>query len=135
MYIADAHVYLLAARDEAFRNELASFICERGPLGVSAVVVAEVLVAVPDTASDTAVVRSLEAGAPMLAPTEDDWVAAARAIARLGGGAVTKGRSFWNDALLAAQCARLNATLLTDNEADFRRLRTHLGLRTARPFP
>jgi predicted nucleic acid-binding protein len=135
MYVADAHVYLLAARDEAFRNELTSFVREHGPLCVSAVVIAEVLVAVPDTASDAAVVRNLEAGVPMLAPTEDDWIAAARAIARLGGGAVTKGRSFWNDALLAAQCARLGATLITDNEADYRRLRTHLGVRTAPPFP
>lgn len=135
MYVADTHIYLIAARDEAFRDRFATFIRKHGPLWVSAVVVAEVLIGVADAASHAAVVRSLEAGAPMLAPTEDDWVAAARAIARLGGGAVTKGRSFWNNALLAAQCARLSATLVTDNEADFRRLRTHLGIRTARPFP
>jgi predicted nucleic acid-binding protein len=56
-------------------------------------------------------------------------------VARLGGKAITKGRSFWTDALLAAQCARLGATLITRNVSDFRRLGRHLALRAIAPFP
>ena len=134
-YVADTHIYITAARDESFREAFARFIRRRGPLQVSAVVVAEVLLGVEDASRHAAVTLSLEAGSSIVAPTEGDWLTAARAIAGLGGGAVTKGRSFWNDALLAAQCARLGSTLLTENEADFRRLRTQIGVRTARPFP
>jgi predicted nucleic acid-binding protein len=48
---------------------------------------------------------------------------------------VTKSRSFWKDALLGAQCARLGATLVTHNLQDFRRLGRHLPLRVVAPFP
>ena len=70
-----------------------------------------------------------------LDPTREDWITASGTVTRLGGEAVTKTRSFWNDALLAAQCARLGATLLTRNIADFRRLGRYLALRAAAPFP
>jgi len=70
------------------------------------------------------------------------WAATSRtrtstsaAIVRLGGDAITKSRSFWNDALLAAQCARLGATLVTHNVAEFRRLGRHLAVQVATPFP
>lgn len=38
------------------------------------------------------------------------------------------------DALLAAQCARLKATLLTSNPKDFRRLGRHLPVEVREPF-
>jgi predicted nucleic acid-binding protein len=57
------------------------------------------------------------------------------AVARLGGDAVTKSRSFWNDTLLAAQCSRMGATLLTHNTADFNRLRRVLPVQAVHPFP
>jgi predicted nucleic acid-binding protein len=57
------------------------------------------------------------------------------AVAQLGGEAVTKSRSFWNDAILAAQCARLGVTLLTHNAKDFQRLGRHLGVHAVAPFP
>jgi predicted nucleic acid-binding protein len=81
-------------------------------------------------------VRALAAGTELVAPDRSDWIAAASAIAGLGGDAATKVlRSFWNDALLAAQCARLGLTLVTRNGADFRRLGRYLAVRTAAPFP
>jgi predicted nucleic acid-binding protein len=135
LYLADTNVYVTAANDPAARERFEAFLERHGPLLVSAVVVAEVLIGVRDAARHEAVVQALGAGTAVVAPTVDDWTRAATAVARLGGGDITKGRSFWNDALLAAQCARLGVTLLTHNGADFRRLGRYLGVRAVAPFP
>lgn len=136
LFFADTNVYLVAAGDSAFRTRLEAFVLERGPLLVSAVVASEVLIGVADPAEHQTAVAALTAGAAsLLAPTADDWLRAGAAVARLGGSTVTKSRSFWNDALLAAQCARIGATLVTQNTADFRRLGRHLGVRVSVPFP
>lgn len=135
LFVADTNVYVGAANDSAFRERFEAFILEHGPLLVSAVVAAEVLIGIPDAARHPAAVEALAAGAAPLAPSEEDWIAAAGTVARLGGDPVTKSRSFWNDALLAAQCARLGVTLLTHNVPDFRRLGRHLALRATAPFP
>ena len=125
----------MAANDEVFRSWFEEFVVRQGPLLVSAIAISEVLIGVPDVARHSAVARAMTAGADVLAPTSDDWLTAGSAMARLGGEHVTKGRSFWNDALLAAQCARLGATLVTSNAADFRRLRRYIGVRAVPPFP
>lgn len=135
LYIADTNVYVTAANDARTRERFEEFLESHGPLLVSAVVVAEVLIGVADTARHAAVIRALSAGAAVAAPTSDDWMRAAWSVAKLGGGTVTRNRSFWNDALLAAQCARLGVTLVTHNGSDFRRLARHLGVRAVAPFP
>ena len=135
IYLADTNVYVTAANDPAARERFEAFLERHGPLLVSAVVVAEVLIGVRDAARHEAVVQALSAGTTVVAPTVDDWTRAATAVARLGGEDITKGRSFWNDALLAAQCARLGVTLMTHNGADFRRLGRYLGVRAVAPFP
>jgi predicted nucleic acid-binding protein len=134
-YIADTNIYITAANDPEFRGLFESFIRDHGPLRVSAVVVGEYLIGIADISKHPAVVRAMRAGTEVLAPTADDWTIAGTAISGLGGGAVTKGRSFWNDALLAAQCARLRATLITWNESDFKRLRSSTRVRATAPFP
>lgn len=135
LYLADTNVYVTAANDAEARERFEAFLERHGPLLVSAVVVAEVLIGVANAARHGAVVQALSAGTVVAAPTVDDWTRAARAVARLGSQTVTRNRSFWNDALLAAQCARLGVTLLTHNGADFRRLARYLGVRTVAPFP
>lgn len=135
VYLADTNVYVTAANDPIFRDRFEAFVRGHGPLAVSAVVVAEVLIGIPEAARRRAVMREITAGAVPVAPSARDCVKAGTALARLGGDAVTKSRSFWNDALLAAQCARLGAVLVTLNEADFRRLSGHLPHRAVAPFP
>ncbi len=135
LFVADTNVYIGAANDPADRERFEAFILEHGPLLVSAVVAAEVLLGVADVSRHAAVTDALGAGVPPLAPSAEDWTAAAMTVTRLGGDAVTKSRCFWNDALLAAQCARLGATLITRNLPDFRRLGRALALRVAAPFP
>ncbi len=135
LYVADTNIYVTAANDAKFRIQFEAFIRDSGPLLVSSIAVAEVLIGVSDSSQHAAVVRAIGAGSEILAPTMGDWITAGSAIARLGGEAVTKGRSFWNDALLAAQCARLGATLVTQNAADFRRLGRYVAVRAVLPFP
>lgn len=134
-YLADTNIYVTAANDPVFRLRFEAFVREHGPLVVSAVVVAEVLIGIADFTHHAAAVRALVGGGLPNAPDVDDWLQAGSAVTRLGGDAVTKSRSFWNDALLAAQCARLGATLVTRNAADFRRLGRHVGVRAVPPFP
>ena len=134
-YIADTNVYIMAADDAEFRQRFESFIRDHGPLLVSAIVLGEYLIGIADVQKHQAVVNAMRAESEVVAPIADDWLTAGSAIARLGGGSVTKGRSFWNDALLAAQCSRLRATLITWNDKDFRRLSAHTPVRAVWPFP
>lgn len=135
LYVADTNIYVTAANDPPFRERFGAFILENGPVIVSAIVVAEILIGITDPGQHRGAEEELAMDASPLAPTSGDWIAASSAIARLGGEAITKSRSFWNDALLAAQCARLGATLVTMNVADFRRLGRQLGVKVAAPFP
>jgi predicted nucleic acid-binding protein len=99
------------------------------------VTVAEVLIGIRDHARHARAVQALVAGTVLPALSPEDWIMAGSSIARLGGDAVTTGRSFWNDALLAAQCASVGATLVTTNTADFRRLTRYIPVKVAAPFP
>ena len=108
---------------------------ESGPLLLSSIVVAEYLIGIPDPADQPVDVGAIASGAEIVAPTSANWVSAGTALGRLGAQSVTKGRSFWNDALLAAQCAELGATLITQNSAEFRRLRRYIRVDTTAPFP
>jgi len=133
--MADTNVYVTAANDAAFGRRFEVFLRREGPLVVSAVAMAEVLIGIADLRQHTSALEALNADATVLAPEPEDWARAAAAVVRLGGDAVTKSRSFWNDALLAAQCARLELTLVTSNVADFQRLGRYLGVRAVAPFP
>jgi len=134
-YLADTNVYITAANDVVFRARFETFIQDCGPLLVSALVVSEVLLGITDPTDYKAAVRAVTASAVPRAPTAADWITAGQAIAQLGGETVTKSRSFWNDALLAAQCARLGVTLVTHNTDDFKRLKRFIDVTVAPPFP
>lgn len=134
-HIADTNVYLMATRDEVYRSRFETFVRTHGALQVSSVVAAELLIGVDDVQRLVSVLQVLVSTADIVAPNREDWFTAGAALARLGGDAAKKGRSFWNDALLAAQCARLGVVLITENEKGFRRLRAHIPIRTVKPFP
>lgn len=62
LYLADTNVYVTAANDPAVRERFEAFLERHGPLLVSAVVVAEVLIGIRDAARHGAVVQALSAG-------------------------------------------------------------------------
>ena len=134
LYLADTNIYVSAANDPAVRHRFETFIQQHGPLVVSAVVVAEVLIGLPgDRHHDAA--KAITAGGACLEPSPDDWLVAAQVVVKLCGARITKSRSFWNDVLLAALCSRLGLTLVTANLPDFRRIGRHLPLESVAPFP
>lgn len=134
VYMADTNVYVNAANDRDFLLRFQAFIHgQSAPLSVSSVVVAEVLSGLPGSVHELAV-NALTAGSEALAPSPRDWVVAATAT-RIAAAAEGKSRSLWNDALLAAQCARLGCVLITQNLRDFTRLQCEIPLEVAAPFP
>jgi len=134
LYAVDTNVYLEAAADPGVRSRFAEFVMRYGIPFLSSVVVAEVALGARKPASGAAAARSLHSVGTALAPSHDDWLTAASAVARLEAG-FGKSRSFWNDALLAAQCARLGHILITYNLSDFERLQREIPLTLTPPFP
>ncbi len=126
MLVLDTNVYLDAGRDDALRERVAALVRARpDPLGLSSVVVAELLIGTSSPDERRLVLAATVDVVPadhVLTPDRADWQTAADALNALGGESATKGRSFWNDLLIAASCARAGATLITRNAEDFRRI-------------
>ncbi|GJG86280.1 hypothetical protein tb265_14610 [Gemmatimonadetes bacterium T265] len=123
MLILDTNVYIDVLADSGLANRLADAVEASGEIiGLSSVVVAELLIGARahERARLTAFVTDGVAPSDYCTPTHEDWMAAGAALQRLGGEEATRGRSFWNDLLIAASCARVSATLLTRNVEDFR---------------
>lgn len=123
--VLDTNVYLDVARDAALAERVAVFVESRPEaVGLSSIVLAELLVGVTGPAERRRWLAAVAgvADGELLTPTHADWMTAGDALNQLGGEAATKGRSFWNDLLFAASCARTGATLITRNGDDFRRI-------------
>lgn len=133
MFVADTNVYLDAAGDAAFRARFTAFALAHGNPALSSVVAAEMGLGLR-RGEQAAAVRALSTAGLVLTPEHADWLAAAAAVSQLERTGACS-RSFWNDALLAAQCARLGLTLITSNRADFSRLRRELPVQFVAPFP
>jgi predicted nucleic acid-binding protein len=136
--ILDTNVYLDAARDRSLSERVDAYVGTRHlAVGLSSVVFAELLVGIAAPADRARFVRATIGAtdpAHVLTPIHADWETAGDALARLGGDEATRGRSFWNDLLIAASCARAGATLVTRNADDFRRIRRVIPV-TVEPRP
>jgi predicted nucleic acid-binding protein len=135
MIVFDTNVYIDAMCDVQRGRVLADIIeTSQDTVAVSSVVVAELLVGLttPARRGDllAAIVGTVPVPERLMAPLHDDWHVAGDALRGLGGDAVTKRRSFWNDLLIAANCARTGTTLLTSNHDDFRRIRRVIPVKT-----
>jgi predicted nucleic acid-binding protein len=124
--VLDTNVYLDTIVDAVLAGRVAGFLDATSEhLGLSSVVLAELLVGVRP-ADRARLLRWVTDGiddTAVLTPTHADWITAGDALRQLGGDDATPRRSFWNDLLIAASCARAGATLVTRNEDDFRRIR------------
>lgn len=126
MIVLDTNVYIDAGHDRTVGARVADLIATSGDtVGLSSVVLAELLIGAASADERRRVVAATvgvtEPG-NLLTPTHADWRAAGDALAALGGSDATRGRSFWNDLLIAASCARAGAMLVTRNVDDFRRI-------------
>ena len=132
MYVLDTNVYITTFHDPAFANRVASFV-ERAsrPFAVSSVVVAELLIGLASDARREELVRGVYAVADpdrVITPAHEDWLEAGDALRLLGGETLSPRRSFWNDLLIAASCARAGCTLVTRDTSDFRRIATRIAV-------
>jgi predicted nucleic acid-binding protein len=132
MLLLDTNVYIDILDDPAGAERLARELDDaEDVVSVSSVVVAELLIGLRDPGERATLLADIvHEGDELLTPNHDDWSVAADTIRALGGNAATKRRSFWNDALIAASCARADVTLVTSNADDFRRIRKVIPVRT-----
>lgn len=134
MIVLDTNVLIDALDDPTRDAQLAAAIAESQDVhALSSVVLAEFLIGRSGASDVEGFVGALigEVGPDkVLTPSHDDWVTAGRAMRSLGGEAATSRRSFWNDLLLAANCARVGATLLASNARDFQRIRRVIPVET-----
>jgi predicted nucleic acid-binding protein len=136
MLAIDTNVYAIADVDAAKREWLAAAI-EASDEGValSSVVLSELTMGLDHEPRREDLIRGVAADVDtILTPTHADWLVAGDAMRKLGGHAGTKRRSFWNDVLIAASCARTNTTLLTANRGDFKRIRAVIPVETVAAF-
>ncbi|HET9783691.1 MAG TPA: hypothetical protein VFP94_01905, partial [Terriglobales bacterium] len=82
MYLADTNVYLDAVEEAGFLDAFAVFMQRCGPLLVSSMVAAELILGAAGRGQQDAIVNGLTAGSRALAPSAADWVVAAAAVAR-----------------------------------------------------
>ena len=139
MHLLDTNIYIGATEHEAFAEQAAVFV-ERADqrLAVSSVVVAELLIGLRNDADRSAMLGDIYetvASRFVLTPSHEDWEQAGDALRQLGASSATPRRSFWNDLLLAASCARTATTLITNNLDDFRRIGRYIPVRVVGPWP
>ena len=130
----DTNVYVDIESDDKFESAGRAFVA-RNAVMVSSVVVAELLLAV-ESASRSRLLLNLRrqidiAGA--LTPNAEDWETAALAWTRMAP-RISQRRSFWNDLMLAASCARTGTTLITSNASDFARIAKYIPVRYVQPW-
>ncbi len=134
MFALDTNVYVDVENDAKFASAGSVFVAQNAVI-VSSVVVAELLLAV-DSRSRSRLLRNLRNQidvAGSLTPNADDWQTAALAWTSMAP-RTSQRRSFWNDLLLAASCARMGVTLITSNASDFTRIAKHIPVRHERPW-
>lgn len=131
-YVLDTNLYIAADRDAARGEELAAFYESHLPFTFfHAVVAQELLQGAVDARRGAEIrrgfVRPFEARRRVITPTFAAWarsgeVAAALVRAKVISSAAFT-RSFVNDVVLAISCREAGVTLVTQNVADFERIR------------
>lgn len=143
-FVLDTHLYIEAIRSKDDAKQLKAFVSEALPfIHLHAVVVQELLAG---ASSDVAVqeiedslVRPFEKRDRLIVPSWRSWRRAGEVIAelvrtkRLSPGGY--GRSFQNDALIAATLREEGVILITRNAGDYRILREVEPFRFVEPWP
>lgn len=143
-YVLDTSLYIRAARDDAWRDELEGFSASYFPfLYMHSVVAGELLAGAvqPDLEKRTQqhLISPFEATGRVITASHASWKRAGQAIAHLvrkrSLSATGVGRSFMNDCLIAASAREHGFTLITENARDFGRIRTVSPFEFVAPWP
>lgn len=143
-FVLDTNIYIAADRNVAKAEELASFYSSYLPTTwLHAVVIQELLLGALDARRAATIraayIKPFESRRRIITPSLADWVRSGEIVAQLvqtralcpGG----FGRSFLNDVLLAASCRSAGLTLVTNNVADFERIRSVERFEFVEPWP
>jgi len=143
-YVLDTNLYVRAFRNEADAGDLERFYSSFArAVYVSSVVLHEVLVGARSDEKrkevERAIARPFRRTARVVTPSHGAWQAAGEGLAGL---AEKEGlelrrvpKSFVNDVLLAVSCREAGVVLVTDNAADFRRIRPFVRFEFVEPWP
>ncbi|MGH7577243.1 MAG: type II toxin-antitoxin system VapC family toxin [Longimicrobiales bacterium] len=143
-YALDTNLYVRAFRSTAFAAELASFYESFAPgCYMSSVVLHELVVGGQSRSKIESVrektARPFQRTGRVFTPSHRAWDEAAEALALLAIrrrlDRSTLSRSFVHDALISASCREAGVTLVTDDTADFERMRTVLNFEFVEPWP
>lgn len=143
-FVLDTNLYIAAARDARWAEELDRFASAYLPfLYLHAVVVQEMLAGAIDARRerviDESLIRPFEKRGRVVTPSYLAWKRAGQIVARLiqrhllspGG----FGRSFINDCLLAASCYEQGIVIVTRNPSDYDLIRKVARVRVVEPWP
>jgi predicted nucleic acid-binding protein len=143
-YVLDTNLYVRAFRNAQQASEVEDFVREFAPaIHLSSIVLHELLVGASTGVKRTEVAEAI--GRPfrrtnrIITPSPSAWEEAGKGIARLAARermqlrAIPK--SLVHDFLLAESCRESGMTLITDNLADFQRIRRVTRFAFREPWP
>lgn len=143
-YVVDTNLYIAADRDVAKAEEMIQFYSAFLPFTyLHAVVAQELLLGAVDTRRGQliheACIAPFETRGRLINPSFQSWKRSGQIVATLVQRRVISpggfGRSFLNDVLLAVSCREAGATLITNNIADFERIRQVERFDFVAPWP
>lgn len=129
-YALDTNIFIHAARDASWQEELVRFHATFAPFEVLAAVVAqELLAGARDNAAKViqrSVLEPFERRGRLIVPSYSAWKETGTVLATLLSRGKTQwrdvSRSFVNDVLLAMSCREAGVVLVTENVRDFARI-------------
>jgi predicted nucleic acid-binding protein len=143
-YVLDTNLYIAADRAEAGAEELIQFYSAFLPFTyLHATVVQELLAGAVDAKRgrriQEAYVAPFESRGRLVTPSFRTWKRSGEVVATLvRNGSISPGgfaRSFLNDVLIAVSCRESGLTLVTRNQADFRRIQQVEHFEFIPPWP
>ena len=144
IYLIDSNIYIRAFNDIAFGPVFREFHRKHLPrLILSAVVVHELLIGAHDSAQERALYRGIvepfRSRRRLHVPERQTWETAASVDRHLRKrkNLVSKlqRRSFFNDILIAVSARERGATIVTENQNDFRLINEVLEFKYVGPWP
>jgi predicted nucleic acid-binding protein len=137
-YALDTNVFIRAARDRGWHEQLERFHAAFAPFEVLAAVVAQELLAGVRKADAKTLERSLiepfERRDRLITPSWSAWRETGRVLGELAlGPSLT--RSIVNDLLLAMSCREAGVVLVTENTRDFERIAKVRPFEFVAPWP
>jgi predicted nucleic acid-binding protein len=142
-YVLDTNVFIRAARDADWSEQLARFHAAFAPFEwLAAVVAQELLAGVKGDSSKIvqhAVLDPFERRGRVIVPSYSAWKETGAVLSALIAGGMARwpdvSRSFVNDILLAMTCREAGVVLVTENVRDFERISAVRPFDFVTPWP